>query len=111
MWFDPWLRESNGFHVVTPVNLELQSLKVQDLMVPRQRARDVELIEELFVERDVSAIISIPLCSGYSFDKRVWHHSKNGLYSVKSGYWATVNIWQHDQSYASSGRWMKIWNL
>ena len=69
VWFDPWLKDDTNFRLETPLDVELSSMNVQDLMIPRCWQWDVECIEELFSTRDCVAILSIPLCYGTIGDK------------------------------------------
>ncbi|KAK1572221.1 hypothetical protein Q3G72_029278 [Acer saccharum] len=44
------------------------------------------LLQDLFLEDDISAIKSIPCSSALRDDSLCWHHTKDGNYMVKSGY-------------------------
>ncbi|XVE54770.1 hypothetical protein DITRI_Ditri03aG0108300 [Diplodiscus trichospermus] len=55
-------------------------------MVPGCKEWDVKLLQELFVERDVIEIPDIPLSRALVDDIKVWHFTKDGIYSIKSGY-------------------------
>ena len=57
----------------------LELLKVQDLMIPGGLEWNVELVQDLFSERDVNEILSIPLSSTQNEDHLIWHPSKNSI--------------------------------
>lgn len=73
VWRDPWLRDPENHFIHTPLFEELQDLKVQDLMIPFSTSWDIELIEEIFCERDVKEILSIPLQNDGLTDFRIWN--------------------------------------
>ncbi|XVF52726.1 hypothetical protein PTKIN_Ptkin05aG0041600 [Pterospermum kingtungense] len=86
VWSDPWLRDSSNMFIETPIVPALHDLTVIDLMVPGVKMWDIEQIKDLFCERDVIEILSIPLVSNMHCDKRIWHFSKDGNYTVRSAY-------------------------
>lgn len=45
------------------------------------------LLRQLFSPIDVDRIKNIPISRRLPNDKLVWEHTKNGIYSVKFGYW------------------------
>lgn len=52
---------------------------------------NVALLMELFLSRDIRAIISIPTSIS---NKRIflWHFDKRGVYTVKSAYYVSMDI-------------------
>ena len=69
-------------------NAELEGLRVSDLLILGRLEWDVEMIEELFVESDVSEIKCIPLSQSFAADRHVWHFTNSSEYTVKTGYHA-----------------------
>ncbi|KAL5856496.1 hypothetical protein ACOSQ3_003954 [Xanthoceras sorbifolium] len=57
------------------------------------------VIREAFHEEEADAILSIPPSSHAAVDAICWHYEKQGSYSVKSGYWLSM---QSDDSASSS---------
>ncbi|CAN1172883.1 hypothetical protein LINPERHAP2_LOCUS30336 [Linum perenne] len=74
------------FFVQTLCDEGLRGLQVCDLFIPGLREWDVEMIQMLFHERDAAAIIGIPIMTNAGSDRRVWHFSRKGGYTVRSGY-------------------------
>lgn len=58
VWHDPWLRDANNFCIKTPMNPNLQNIRVCDLMTYGLRDWDTQLIEELFCAQDRNEICS-----------------------------------------------------
>ncbi|XP_050217692.1 uncharacterized protein LOC126668545 [Mercurialis annua] len=52
---------------------------------------DALKIKRLFIDEDTTAILSIPLLIYLSQDRVIWHHNKDGIYTVKSGYHLVIN--------------------
>ena len=42
--------------------------------------------------KDIPLIQSLAISQGYQRDKYCWSYTKNGMYTVKSGYWVARNI-------------------
>ncbi|XVF87263.1 hypothetical protein PTKIN_Ptkin18bG0105000 [Pterospermum kingtungense] len=63
-------------------------------MIPRCKVWDRELIEELFDERDVQAILGILLHPAWFKDRLVWNYSSNGIYSSRVPPKVQVCLWR-----------------
>lgn len=53
VWKDPWLRDSHNLRLATPTISKLENLKVKDLFAPTSFEWNYEMLEELFLPRDV----------------------------------------------------------
>ena len=71
VWNDSWLRDYNNMKVITSVFEGLEDGKVIDLMIPNCRHWDMELLHDIFDERDIKEISSIPLTSHIEGDTHV----------------------------------------
>ncbi|XP_050211436.1 uncharacterized protein LOC126661625 [Mercurialis annua] len=77
---------------------------------------NVQRLKEAFTAQDVDLILQIPLSDRLPPDKTFWPSNKNGIYSVRSGYFLALN-----GAGISSGNpsirhnvdpwWKKIWQL
>ncbi|CAN1172882.1 hypothetical protein LINPERHAP2_LOCUS30336 [Linum perenne] len=81
IWQSIWATQG-----ITLCDEGLRGLQVCDLFIPGLREWDVEMIQMLFHERDAAAIIGIPIMTNAGSDRRVWHFSRKGGYTVRSGY-------------------------
>ena len=86
VWTDPWLRDDRNFWVQMTHNVELDGLRVSDLMILGRLEWDVEMLEELLEARDDVEIKCIPLSQSFAADRQVWHFTNSGEYTIKSGY-------------------------
>lgn len=110
VWTEPWLRNNTKPRVESQIIPGLESLKVADLMIPFTREWDIEFIEENFCERDTTEITAIPLML-HAHDLRIWSHSKDGTYTVRSGYHLAMNIIYTGRGNSVNGEWDKLWDL
>ncbi|XP_075479010.1 uncharacterized protein LOC142519880 [Primulina tabacum] len=89
----------------------MEELRVSDLISSDPQQCDIGLLHELFNDRDVKAILQIPLQETNCPDSWVWHYSKTGKYTVKSGYWICLETSALSEENGVAGEWGKIWNL
>ncbi|KAH7655961.1 hypothetical protein IHE45_18G047100 [Dioscorea alata] len=78
-WEDAWLPDVKDFHVQTEGNSVIGDICVADLMIFNSKEWDVELVQELFNERDASLIYKI-LPARDDEDLLIRHHSKKKTY-------------------------------
>lgn len=106
---DPWLPCDSDPYIQT--NHEaLRGKKVTALMTENQRSWDTDLVKDIFIERDVNLILSIPL-QPTSPDSWFWRRDKLGQYTVKSAYASIRDGPEANHTSSSPGFWNKIWNL
>ncbi|KAL5854464.1 hypothetical protein ACOSQ4_004266 [Xanthoceras sorbifolium] len=78
-------------------------------------AWDSALVRSSFAPIDADCILSLPTSVRSCPDKLMWHHSKDGLYSVKSGYWLAASLARDGASSSSpsagSSWWKFLWGL
>ncbi|CAN1763601.1 hypothetical protein LINPERHAP1_LOCUS8901 [Linum perenne] len=79
--------------------------------MPETREWDVELLEHVFEQADVEAIISTTTLVGRGADEIIWTADKQGEYSVKSGYKVYMNRCVNRLALNRSGDWSRIWQL
>lgn len=74
-----------------------------------------DLLSTLFDDDTVNAILSIPLSTTWPGDKLFWWMNKNGIYSVKSGYWLGLLGHNHEDSNTDAATvrkcWSTIWSI
>lgn len=104
---DPWLPDKDPY---VRTNHEAIKHKMVDVLMNEDRSSwEVNLVKDIFDERDAQLILSIPL-NGTDTDSWFWKYERLGHYSVKSAYAAikearTVNETQ------DSLRWNRLWSL
>ena len=90
---------------------ELEDLRVSDLLILGRLEWDVEMLEELFVARDVVEIKCIPLSQSFAADQHVWHFENSSEYTVKIGYHAITQLLGVHRQLSQEGEWRNIWDL
>lgn len=112
IWTHPWLRDPTNFYIQTPYTSLEYVTYVMDLIIPETKQWNRGLINDIFAPRDVVEITNIPLNPLLSKDERIWHFSRNGNYTVKSGYLLLMEtITNHTQIHRQEGEWLKLWKI
>ncbi|XP_073126761.1 uncharacterized protein [Henckelia pumila] len=86
IWNTPWLPDLENPFVVTDCPIDLQLANVNSLREAGVGSWDLDLLDDLFIEKDKHLISVIPLSRGECEDKWIWGPDRNGCYYVKSGY-------------------------
>lgn len=81
----PWLQENCNPYVST-VSPVLRDKKVASLLCMDSKEWDIEVVRDVFNERDQECILKIPLSADSSEDVMFWNLEDSGNYSVKSAY-------------------------
>ncbi|KAM6569605.1 hypothetical protein CsatB_017590 [Cannabis sativa] len=82
---DSWLPEANNPFVISD-HPALEGQMVHCLFSVGQRSWDLDVIQELFGERDRQLILSIQLSDRVERDSWYWRLENSGLYTIKSAY-------------------------
>lgn len=72
--------------LITPDIHEMGNIQVAALIDPVTNTWDLDMLNWLLWEEDVNVIVQIPLANSSTPDRRIWHYTKSGFYSVKSVY-------------------------
>ncbi|XP_010495357.1 PREDICTED: uncharacterized protein LOC104772442 [Camelina sativa] len=86
VWRDPWIpdiqpRPANGRGRQLHPNL-----MVNHLINPSTKEWHMPILEEFLDPADIQIILSMEISKSFKPDKLIWHYTKSGKYSVKSGY-------------------------
>ncbi|XP_019092307.1 PREDICTED: uncharacterized protein LOC109129123 [Camelina sativa] len=86
VWRDPWLPDTRPRPANGRGRLLLPSLMGNHLINPSTKDWHLPILEEFFDPEDIPVIRSIAVSKVFKPDSLVWHFTKSGKYSVKSGY-------------------------
>ncbi|KAL6546504.1 hypothetical protein OROMI_022225 [Orobanche minor] len=116
IWDEPWLPGEKDFHLVEQWKEESPDLVVRDLLLEDGCTWDRDFILTSFSEENAKRILSIPISGRSNRDVLSWAFSKNGLYSVKSGYELALNTKENHEASSSSREkekelWRWIWSI
>jgi hypothetical protein len=117
IWEDRWINPNEGFATWTPkpdnINLDL----VQDLIDPNTNTWNSQLITQHFWPIEANQITHIPRHNSED-DIISWQGTKDGVYTVRSGYHAIIEWENAKQNQAQSSNyqvensiWSKFWQI
>lgn len=93
VWEDSWLPILGAPRILSPVVEGLEDMKVHQLFSPSPvKTWNFNMLNSIFMSRDVQAIIRIPLSIRSIEDHLGWQFSPSGVYSVNSGYKDAMNL-------------------
>lgn len=107
IWQVPWLPCSKNSYVTSDLHPDLRNVTVDALMINNERRWDVEVLRDIFNNRDCQLIQSIPLSRHVERDTWYWKMEKNGDFSVKSCYRKLCG----ERDYGARAFWGKLWKL
>jgi hypothetical protein len=117
IWEDNWLVWQNGFRIHTPYNGHNNINTVSDIMLsqPYNRWND-QLIDSIFMPMEGEFIKQTPLILEPIEDQLMWPHTKQGSYTVKSGYnllvkWHNVDSPSSTSTANNTKFRKKLWSL
>ncbi|KAL6544962.1 hypothetical protein OROMI_023824 [Orobanche minor] len=112
IWSDPWLPKKVRFRSYGPRVQNPGVELVGELLNENGDEWNCDLIRNICYEEDVEAILSIPTRRLRGTDKLSWNFSKDGIYSVRTGYEVAMKEKQQDGASASDTSGMrKLWNF
>lgn len=93
-WKDKWIPSIKNFQAQSNRDHAEDQSVVEAFINPVSKEWDIPKLKGVVNDQEVKAIISIPLSKVGEEDRIIWHYSKNGAYSVKSGYHTARNLSQ-----------------
>lgn len=85
-WTDKWVPSLHNFQIQSSTRTTDEQALVASFIHPISKEWDVQKLRHCVSGQEIKAITAIPLSKLDEPDKMIWHFSKNGSYSVKSGY-------------------------
>lgn len=113
IWQDNLLPHTEHKNIFTPPIENGTEQLVSTLIDQEWRIWKQDLIDEIFLPIDIPLITGIPLTRRHIPDALIWPHTKNGAYSVRSGYhWLRERqLIDKATPSTSSIKWHKLWKL
>lgn len=115
---DKWIFNHPTNLVIHPPLEEEWEWRVSEIIDWRFKEWDRELIEAKFHREDAEAILCLPLSRRHASDLLIWLHTKNGEYSVRSGYHVARELSRQESNKGESSRadygglvWRHLWKL
>jgi hypothetical protein len=113
IWEDKWFHKQFGSTIWSKKPDNTNYLTVSDLIDDQNKSRKEQTIHQIFYPSEADQICTIPLTSTDQEDFLNWQGTKDGNYSVKSGYqavmdWNNKNLPQSTSNhYEDHPRWKK----
>ncbi|XP_060964883.1 uncharacterized protein LOC133033858 [Cannabis sativa] len=104
--FDPWLADDSNPWVTSTVE-GMATWTVDNLMVVGDRVWDIEVISDIFNDRDKESILKTTIDQETPFDTWYWHMDLHGIYTVKEAY----RLMHHAEVTNISDFEIKIWKI
>ncbi|KAM1795771.1 hypothetical protein ACFX11_036078 [Malus domestica] len=100
---DPWVPKPHSFK---PVLRSLDpNTRVCELMTVDRQGWNLEALERGVAPEDMVLIRAIPFSRYGCADKRIWHYTKTGVYTVRSGYHVAMDMMKNGE-FGRKGRGM-----
>ncbi|KAH7572246.1 hypothetical protein JRO89_XS04G0226300 [Xanthoceras sorbifolium] len=97
---DRWLPCPSSFKIIASCSIAGDAMVAS--LKSASGAWDSVLVRSSFAPIDADCILNLPTSVRSCPDKLMWHHSKDGKYSVKSGYWLASSLARDGTSSSSS---------
>ena len=78
VWINAWLPPRDHPRILSPTVEGFEEIRVIDLIDPKVRQWDLNLLNGLFNPNEVELIRSIPLCHVPTEDKLIWPYTSSG---------------------------------
>ena len=92
MWEDLWIPTipERPARSIAPVLHPM--MPVSSMMIGNPKRWNAEMLENYVHQEDITLIHSLAISQDYRRDGYCWSYTKNGMYTVKSGYWVATNL-------------------
>jgi hypothetical protein len=116
VWKDAWLSSPTTYKIISPVRVLSEEATVDSLIDHDLKCWNSDLLEQVFLPRDVEIIKQIPLSKRSPSDRLIWTGTSNGNFSVRSAYHLLLH--EQERMLESSSRglgesqqlWTAIWS-
>ncbi|XP_048605708.1 uncharacterized protein LOC106424118 [Brassica napus] len=92
VWEDPWIPTIPARPALPIAPVLHPNMRVSDFIDPETKEWDVGLLESYVNPEDITLIRSLATSSAHRRDTFCWNYTRNGQYTVKSGYWVAQNV-------------------
>lgn len=107
VWKVPWLPDLEDGYVKTMGHEQLQHTTVQNLFAENQTMWDVDVVSDLFEERDKKLILQILVPVRDKEDSWYWILDQKGEFTVKSCYKKV----RGEYACVDGDFWKRVWSL
>jgi hypothetical protein len=110
-WYDPWINDEGRAYATSNIPPGMKGMMVSELVEKDNHEWKVDVIKEVFNERDAKNILAMPIIDEIGEDKQCWKFTSHGECTVKSAYHYTMEILVDNDKLREEDNWWKIWRL
>ncbi|XP_048594891.1 uncharacterized protein LOC106358645 [Brassica napus] len=92
VWEDSWMPTTPARPATSIAPVIHPNMRVSDLIDQVSKEWNIGLLENYVIPEDIPLIRSLAISSTHRRDTFCWNYTKNGQYTVKSGYWVAQNV-------------------
>ncbi|XP_048637537.1 uncharacterized protein LOC125609952 [Brassica napus] len=92
VWEDPWIPKTPARPARPIAPVMHLNMRVSDIINQESKEWDVGLLDDYVHPDDIPLIRSMAISSTHRRDTFCWNYTRNGQYTVKSGYWVAQNL-------------------
>ena len=92
VWEDLWIPSTPARPARARAPAVNPKMLVSSLINYVSKEWDVRLLEKYVAQEDIPMILSLAISPTHRRDSFCWSYTKNGQYTVKSGYWVATNL-------------------
>ncbi|XP_021734057.1 uncharacterized protein LOC110700767 [Chenopodium quinoa] len=112
VWTEPWLLNEGKIIRPSPLLAHDLETRVSDLIDFDSGEWKTDMVRSMFGTDEAQCVLNIPLSRRWPNDKLFWSLTKDGEYTVKSGYWfAKMGSQDSNQGNGLIEMWKRIWKL
>ena len=100
VWQDPWIPSTPARPTRPRAPVVHPRMTISSLINFESKELDARLLEQYVDQEDIPMIQSLAISHAHRRDTFCWSYTKNGQYTVKSGYWVATNILTNDEEKA-----------
>ncbi|CAH9083997.1 unnamed protein product [Cuscuta epithymum] len=105
VWRDSWLPDKVNPKITSVCVEGLEEATVAGLLNSKGEDWDLDILKDLFNERDIDLIRSIPISNRLVEDRLIWSGEQNGCFSVKSCYRQVVGEFRPEEWLGWTAMW------
>ncbi|XP_048615701.1 uncharacterized protein LOC125588412 [Brassica napus] len=96
-WEDPWIPTTPARPARPIAPMMNLNMRVSDIINQESKEWDVGLLDDYVHPDDIPLIRSMAISSTHRRDTFCWNYTRNGQYTVKSGYWVSQNLLKQEE--------------
>uniref|UniRef100_A0A0D3AMS7 DUF4283 domain-containing protein n=1 Tax=Brassica oleracea var. oleracea TaxID=109376 RepID=A0A0D3AMS7_BRAOL len=97
VWEDPWIPTRPARPAIPVAPVMNPNMRVSDLINQDSKEWEEGTLENYVHPGDIPLIRSMAISSTHRQDSFCWEYTRNGHYTVKSGYWVAQNLLKPDE--------------